>query len=710
MPTGSDIARQPGFWDKPQQEQITALSAVSPSLREASPEVQQVALQSLRKMTSGSNVGQPKQPPNSQRDSMNASIGPAPPPSIWQRMTAPFVGGMTGDVRAHDTAISKALGGAQEPPDVSKNRTRIIDPSNAYTDVGPGVARGSAEFVGDLTTPENILMLAGSGGLGALDGVLGKPLVSRLVSAGFSAKMLHDTVNQIPALRDSWKKGNWPQVREQLTKMAMGGGMAALAARHAVKGETPAPRPPEPAESASNHSTPPENPLKGPAMGPESPSTGSPASPPPEPTPESVGKALAPSVRKSTPGGAAPPETGIESEQLFQRYGEKEAEFSDPRGVYLSPANVESTYAGRGGKRSVYKRNPDAKILDLKGSEKVREEIMRTGDNASAGTLAFRQLVGPKAFDRVKAMDPEELRGYAEKLFPEVDWDKFQDKQEVVEVMGSQMAKTQGYDAIELKDLQHPERSEFVGLTEKSMTPRKDSPASPPPEPTVQRGTAGGAREPDVSGGRKFVKLDPKKMSPKDRDEYSKFWNMLKGEEGGNLGFDRTGQAVDAILMHSDWADRWDVHDPELIRLGNKFGGWEGLPPAATPQIPGPSALSEAQVQRESVNPDEIIPQTKATKGIGAPDTNTDLGQVVRSIFEQAEKSGLEGVKLIAKDANGKTLGGLEFDSTHPPADAAKFMARFKGAKSIEVEPIGASHGLKKWVKFLSGEPVPVGR
>jgi hypothetical protein len=90
-------------------------------------------------------------------------------------------------------------------------------------------------------------------------------------------------------------------------------------------------------------------------------------------------------------------------------------------------------------------------------------------------------------------------------------------------------------------------------------------------------------REPDVSGGRSAVVLEPARMDPATRAEYSRFQNLLK-TEGDNLGFDRTKQAVEAILMHKDWATRWDVRDPELIRLGNKFGGWEG--PALTGTTP----------------------------------------------------------------------------------------------------------------------------
>lgn len=100
----------------------------------------------------------------------------------------------------------------------------------------PGVARGAAEFASGLTTPENLLAAAGTGGLGALEKQLGKSLVSRMVSAGFSASMLKSSIDQVPQLRDAWHKEDWPQVRQTLTRMVLGGGMAAAAGLHAAKG------------------------------------------------------------------------------------------------------------------------------------------------------------------------------------------------------------------------------------------------------------------------------------------------------------------------------------------------------------------------------------------------------------------------------------------------------------------------------------------
>jgi len=101
----------------------------------------------------------------------------------------------------------------------------------------PGIARGAAEFASGLTSPETVMVAAATDGLGSIAKQLGKPLVGRMIPLGFSADMLHGAYQQIPELREAWNKSDWPRVRQQLTRMALDGTMAAIAGAHAVKGE-----------------------------------------------------------------------------------------------------------------------------------------------------------------------------------------------------------------------------------------------------------------------------------------------------------------------------------------------------------------------------------------------------------------------------------------------------------------------------------------
>ena len=356
-----------------------------------------------------------------------------------------------------------------------------------------------------------------------------------------------------------------------------------------------------------------------------------------------VTKKLSKGIRRDAPGGAAPPETGPESENLVQRYGETSGDPNSPAGSYHSPANTRSAYAGREGKQWISKRNPEATVLSLEEVRETRAGLEKSGDNASAGVLALRQLAGPKEFARLRGMKWENLRGEAEKLYPDVDWGQFKDKQQVIEVMGAMKARAEGYDAVELKDENSPHRSEYLALNDKALTPREarnpSSPAARPPGPLVQRGTA----------------------NPEDQ-----------------------------------------VGD-QLREKGRKIEESTKKSPKATTGRPKASG-APANPPPERVT----TPETKATKGAGAPDTpqQAELNQAVRSIFEQADTGGLEGVKITAVDADGKVVYSLEHDVDHPPLAVARDLSRHSGIVRIDVEPIGGSKGIRKWSKFLTGKTI----
>lgn len=145
-------------------------------------------------------------------------------PSIGERLWAPI----------REGAAGRALGISTETAG-----SRAEDPSNPLirfeaATPEPGVARGVAQFAGSMTTPQNLLAIAATGGIGALEGQLGSSLVSRLISTGFSAAALHDAYNQIPQFRQAWNQGDWANVRQTLTQMTLGVGMGALGLQHAA--------------------------------------------------------------------------------------------------------------------------------------------------------------------------------------------------------------------------------------------------------------------------------------------------------------------------------------------------------------------------------------------------------------------------------------------------------------------------------------------
>lgn len=140
------------------------------------------------------------------------------------------------------------------------------------TTVAGGIGKGLLTTASGFTTPENALMLAGSGGLGLLGKVHG--ILPRAVSAYFTKEMVHGLYEKRKDFKEAWDSGDAPRIAQVFTEGAAQAGMAGLAATHAVKGGKPAVVS-EPRESASpvteTKETPPIEPLgtkpEGPTIG-----------------------------------------------------------------------------------------------------------------------------------------------------------------------------------------------------------------------------------------------------------------------------------------------------------------------------------------------------------------------------------------------------------------------------------------------------------
>ena len=95
-----------------------------------------------------------------------------------------------------------------------------------------GVARGVAEVAESLSIPSNIAILAGAGlTAGAL------PLVSRIISGGFSIHMVTGMAEQYPELREAINSGDEQRTAQIATRMGLTALLAALAGTHAVRGK-----------------------------------------------------------------------------------------------------------------------------------------------------------------------------------------------------------------------------------------------------------------------------------------------------------------------------------------------------------------------------------------------------------------------------------------------------------------------------------------
>lgn len=156
--------------------------------------------------------------------------------------------------------------------------------------------------------------------------------------------------------------------------------------------------------------------------------------------------------------------------QRYEEPGVGRATTAKPHGVYTTPANVESPHKDLGGERSTWNVNQDANVLDVTPLAGPDVAMRRSAIGAGAGVAAAKKLLGAERFENLKGMSKDDLITVASYRFPEVDFSKYYDAQEVMEALGAQLAKEAGYDAIWQAD-KDPAFSEFVALTDNAMTP-----------------------------------------------------------------------------------------------------------------------------------------------------------------------------------------------------------------------------------------------
>lgn len=172
-----------------------------------------------------------------------------PQPGIWERIRESILGGP----HTGETALGRSLGmryeSSSEPhPDVVPLvRPEAFMPGTPTT-VPAAVAKTALEFTGGLTTPGNLLMMAGSGGLGMLGKI--SRLLPRTISAGFGIDMLRQAYQQSPEVQKAWKAGDAPAVASAVTRMALSGAFGSLAFAHAIRGTSPFAPSTEEAQSA----------------------------------------------------------------------------------------------------------------------------------------------------------------------------------------------------------------------------------------------------------------------------------------------------------------------------------------------------------------------------------------------------------------------------------------------------------------------------
>ena len=160
--------------------------------------------------------------------------------------------------------------------------------------------------------------------------------------------------------------------------------------------------------------------------------------------------------------------------QRIEESGVPLSSVKKPQGLYTTPSDVKSPHADLGGTKHTLNVNKDANILTVE-----------TGGNQSGGIAGLKQLLDKKEYDflvkeprlstdRYKSNFPKksELIDYVSKKYPDVEWNKYFDQQEILEGYAGMLARNKGYEAIWAVDKQSPQFNEYIGLTDNAFKPQ----------------------------------------------------------------------------------------------------------------------------------------------------------------------------------------------------------------------------------------------
>ena len=185
-------------------------------------------------------------------------------------------------------------------------------------------------------------------------------------------------------------------------------------------------------------------------------------------------EAAAPAARAAEEA-AATARAGGEVPRTVQRIEEPEVvpSFDKPQGLYTSSADVASPHLDLGGKRYTYDIDPNANILSIDATDLVTTNRGRSVGQ-SAGVGALRNLVGEDEATRILALSKQAAIEEMTQKYPNVQWGKYFDTQEIAEGYAGNIARERGYDAIWAIDQKAPDFNEFVVLNKKIATPTPD--------------------------------------------------------------------------------------------------------------------------------------------------------------------------------------------------------------------------------------------
>lgn len=149
--------------------------------------------------------------------------------------------------------------------------------------------------------------------------------------------------------------------------------------------------------------------------------------------------------------------------QGVQRIEEKgvDVSFDKPQGLYTTPANAESPHLDLGGKKTIFGIKPNAKEVVIDTSKLSFEK--RGIDQAATNLVWLRQSL-PEVANNIRGKSFSELKQVFQKEFPETDWVRYTEIQDMIEGYAGLKARQQGIDVIRGVDKSDPAFSEVVIL------------------------------------------------------------------------------------------------------------------------------------------------------------------------------------------------------------------------------------------------------
>lgn len=212
----------PGYYDVEATSAQTGKPPIPPGYYDADGATGGNDLEASAKYSQAAPRGIPRTPPT--------TISPRTPTVMERIKNALTFGAPPG------STISNVSGKVMQPGDEQREPGLSFESAMTPTEQREHpYATGVAQLASGLTTPENVLLTAGTAGFGTMPGAAGA-ILPRLLSAGFSAQALKGAYDAVPEIKAAWDRGDFSEVKRLMTIAVGSAAMGVAAGAHAVKG------------------------------------------------------------------------------------------------------------------------------------------------------------------------------------------------------------------------------------------------------------------------------------------------------------------------------------------------------------------------------------------------------------------------------------------------------------------------------------------